>query len=340
MLHEDKRTNMAYEKGNTLNDFNAELAAADMRGQWLSDERRDSGAGGAWKGDVWESHPRGKPHIWKWQDTEPLVIKSGAAIKESFTARRSLMFASPGLERFTTHTMNVGIQMIKPGELAWAHRHSISALRFVIEGNRELFTVVDGAPCPMEDHDLVLTPNWQWHDHHNQSGGRALWLDVLDGPLVGALNQGIFENFGEDQQPMRNNLEPTRLHYSWADMKAKLESCSGTEISSTEGLSVPYTDPETGAPAMKTLEPSIQRLPAGFTGASHRQSSSAIYFGIEGTGRTETDGEILSWGPRDVFTIPAWAGHAHFNNSVDTDALLFRVTDRPVLEALGLYRED
>lgn len=331
---------MAYEKGDTLDAFNAELAAASMRGQWLSDERRDSGAGGAWKGDVWESHPRGRPHIWKWRDTEPLVEKSGAAIEESFTARRSLMFASPGLERFTTHTMNVGIQMIKPGELAWAHRHSISALRFVIEGHPDLYTVVDGAPCPMEDRDLVLTPNWQWHDHHNQSDGRALWLDVLDGPLVGALNQGIFENFGEDQQPVRNDIEPTALRYSWADMKAALEGSDDADASPYEGTVAPYRDAGTGGPAMKTMEPAIQRLPAGFKGTERRQSASAIYFVIEGTGRTEIDGVTLSWGPRDVFTVPAWARHAHFNGALGTHALLFRVTDRPMLDALGLYRED
>lgn len=331
---------MAYEKGDTLEEFNAELAKASMRGQWLSDERRDSGAGGAWRGDVWESHPRGRPHVWKWENTEPLLDKSGDAIEESFTARRSLMFASPGLERFTTHTMNVGIQMIKPGEIAWAHRHTISALRFVIEGHPELFTVVDGAPCPMEDRDLVLTPNWQWHDHHNQSGGRALWLDVLDGPLVGALNQGIFENFGDDRQPVRNDVEQTRLRYPWTDMKARLEGAGGAEMSPHDGMLLPYRDPVTGGPILKTLEPAIQCLPGGFAGVERRQSSSAVYFVIEGQGRTEADGETLSWGPRDVFAIPAWVRHAHFNGAAHADALLFRVSDRPVLDALGLYRED
>ncbi|MCZ6610346.1 MAG: cupin domain-containing protein [Alphaproteobacteria bacterium] len=331
---------MAYDKGETLDAFNAALAAAHMRGQWLSDERRDAGAGGDWQGDVWEPHTRGRPHIWKWRDTEALIERSGAAVKQSFTARRSLMFVNPGLERFTTHTMNVGVHMIKPGELAWAHRHTISALRFVIEGHPDLFTVVDGARCPMQDRDLVLTPNWQWHDHHNQSGARALWLDVLDGPLVGALNQVIFENFGEDRQPVRNDVEPTRLHYAWADIKAQLEGTDGADASPYEGTIVPYRDRQTGGPVMTTLEPAIQRLPAGFKGAVRRQSASAVHFVMEGTGRTEVDGETLTWGPRDCFVIPAWSRHAHFNEAKDAPALLFRVTDRPALEALGLYRED
>jgi gentisate 1,2-dioxygenase len=331
---------MAYEKGENLATFDAELAAHHMRGQWLSDERRDSGQGGDWRGDVWEPRLRGRPHIWKWAETEGLIEKSGTAIEESFTARRSLIFANPGLDRFTTHTMNVGMQMIKPGELAWAHRHTISALRFVIEGHPDLFTVVGGAKCPMEDRDLVLTPNWQWHDHHNQSAGRALWLDVLDGPLVTALNQTVFENFGEDQQAARNDADPGKLYFSWSAMRARLDALGPDDASPYEGIALPYRDPATGGPVLKTLEPAIQRLPPGFEGATRRQSASAVYLVMEGRGRTVAEGETFAWAPRDVFVVPASARHAHYNDSGEADALLFRVSDRPALEALGLYREE
>jgi gentisate 1,2-dioxygenase len=331
---------MSYEKGDDLESFNDELAALNMRGQWLSDDRRDHGTGGAWKGDVWESTPRGDAHIWSWKDTEPLLEKSCDAIPESFTARRSLVFSNPGLERSTTHTMNVGIQLIKPGELAWAHRHTISALRFVIEGHKDLYTVVDGAVCPMADNDLILTPNWQWHDHHNQSDGRALWLDVLDGPLIGALNQTLFENFGQDQQAIRNELLPARLHYPWAEIEASLNALGESDISPNDGYMITYRDPETGGPVVKTMEPAIQKLPAGFKGAPHRHSSSTIYFVIRGSGQSDVDGKTIKWGARDCFTIPAWAGHTHQNGSGDEDALLFAATDGAALRALGLYREE
>ena len=65
----------------------------------------------------------------------------------------------------TTHTLSMGIQMIKPGEIAWAHRHTLAAIRFVIKGDGKVFTVVDGEKCPMEPYDLILTPQWTWHDH-------------------------------------------------------------------------------------------------------------------------------------------------------------------------------
>ncbi|MCH6578433.1 MAG: cupin domain-containing protein [Proteobacteria bacterium] len=331
---------MAYGEGETLEAFDAKLAGAHMRGQWTSDARRDEGKGGAWQGDLWEPAVRGEAHVWKWQDTEAFLDQSADAIPESFTARRSLMFTNPGLERSITHTMNVGVQLIKPGELAWAHRHSISALRFVIEGHPDLFTVADGEVCPMEDHDLVLTPGWHWHDHHNRSKGRAIWLDVLDGPLVGALNQTVFENYGEKQQPIRNDPPSGLLRYPWKRMEAGLKEMTEKQASPHDGLALEYRHPETGGSLLPTLGCRVQSLPPGFEGASHRHSSSEVYLVISGAGRTEVGDTMLEWGERDCFVVPAWAPHAHANGSGSEAAVLFAVDDAPALRALGLYRQD
>lgn len=331
---------MSFAKGDTLEAFNARLAAAHMRGQWTSDAARDKGQGGAWQGEVWETAPRGEPYLWKWAETEGFLADSCDAIPESFTARRSLIFNAPGLPRSTTHTLNTGIQLIKPGELAWAHRHTISALRFVIEGHPDLYTVVDGEPCPMRDNDLVLTPNWHWHDHHNGADGRALWFDALDGPLVSALNQTVFETYGEDRQPVRNAPAPGAMRYPWDDMEARLAAIPDSQVSAHDGRTLAYTHAATGGPVLRTIGAAATALPPGFAGAPHRHSSSAVYLVIRGAGRTEVAGTALSWGARDVFVVPAWARHAHFNASRDEDALLFSVTDAPALEALGLHHID
>jgi gentisate 1,2-dioxygenase len=37
--------------------------------------------------------------------------------------------------------------------------------------------------------------------------------------------------------------------------------------------------------------------------------------------------------------MPSWAQHAHENTGAE-DAILFSISDRPVIEALGFYRED
>ena len=41
--------------------------------------------------------------------------------------------------------------------------------------------------------DLVLTPNWTWHDHANDTDDPIIWLDGLDIPLVHMLEAVYYE---------------------------------------------------------------------------------------------------------------------------------------------------
>ena len=143
----------------SLEEFDQELAAAHMRGQWQYDRLLEQVIGGP--------RPAGVPHLWKWTEVEPYLKEALDVLPETHTARRHLSFINPGLERGTTHTIHMGLQMLQAGEVAWAHRHTLAALRFVVQGHPNLTTVVDGEECRMEDYDLVLTPQWTWHDHHN-----------------------------------------------------------------------------------------------------------------------------------------------------------------------------
>jgi len=45
-------------------------------------------------------------------------------------------------------------------------------------------------------------------------------------------------------------------------------------------------------------------------------------------------------GKGDIITLRSWALHEHANLSARDAAILFSIQDRPVLEALGLYREE
>ena len=179
-MAEQKKT----EAKTPLQRFDEELAAVNMRGQWQYEELLNKVIGGP--------PPAGVAHIWPWELLQEKLDKARDALPESFTARRNLSFFNPGLERGgTTQTILMGVQMVRPGEVAWAHRHSIAAIRFVIQGHPDLYTVVDGEKQPMEAYDLVLTPGWSWHDHHNESTGDAIWVDILDVPFVIGLNQTL-----------------------------------------------------------------------------------------------------------------------------------------------------
>ena len=240
-----------------LEAFDTKLAGAHMRGQWKSEEFLQRAIGGP--------KPAGVPMLWKWTDVTAMLEEAGSVFPDALQARRSLIFQNPGLQRGTTHTINMGVQMIMPGEIAWAHRHSISALRFIIEGSPQLSTIVDGDPCVMEDFDLVLTPNWTWHDHHNQSDKPVYWVDVLDVPLVLGLNQTFYEpGAGEDQPTDARARHPDAiLRYRWRDVARRL---AAAPLSKHDGRLFDYLD-SAGGPTMPTLGCKVQNLPPGFATA-------------------------------------------------------------------------
>jgi 1-hydroxy-2-naphthoate dioxygenase len=335
-----------------LNAFDEKLKQAGMYGQWQADRYLQQVTDGP--------RPLGKAKVWRWDDVAKLLDEACTVMTESQTARRSLMFVNPELPRGSTHTLAMGVQMITPGETAWSHRHSISALRFTILGSSRLYSVVDGEPCVMEEHDLVLTPGWTWHDHHNESDARCAWLDVLDVPLMIALNQAFYEPYGEERQPLRNDAggtaarrspyrpawetRPTRrapVRYPWRDMESHLQRVAATSDGSAfDGVALEYSDPLTGGPTLPTLTCWASWIKPGQKLVPHRRTSSAVYHVIRGHGRATVGGIDLEFGPRDSFCVPNWAWHHIENASNGEELVLFSVHDIPVLRALGLYRED
>ena len=98
------------------------------------------------------------------------MMESGGLITAKEAERRVLILENPGLpgQSRITNSLFAGLQMILPGEVAPAHRHTPSALRFIIEGHGA-YTAVEGERTLMEPGDFVITPPWTWHDHGNES---------------------------------------------------------------------------------------------------------------------------------------------------------------------------
>src|SRR5205085_1466685 len=97
-----------------------------------------------------------------------------------------------------------------------------------------------------------------------------------------------------------------------------------------------YTNPATGGPVLPTLDATIQLLTAGGRTHPHRHVHSTVYQVFRGRGATVIDGVRFAWERGDMFVVPPWAVHEH--HAGDADALLFSITDAPVLSALGLER--
>ncbi len=87
---------------------------------------------------------------------------------------------NPGLAAGMTNTVHISVQLVKPGEVAAAHRHTAAAIRFIVKGTPNAYTIVEGERFPMFEGDFITTPNWTWHDHFNGSNEPVMWLDGLD----------------------------------------------------------------------------------------------------------------------------------------------------------------
>lgn len=338
----------------TLQQFDEELKKEFITGQWTYEPLLTQCIGGP--------RPRGDAFIWPWSTVGAKLDEACDVLEESFTARRSLLFNNPSIPMGgTTHTLLMGIQMIKPGEIAWAHRHTLAAIRFIVKGDGKVFTVVNGEKCPMEVNDLILTPQWTWHDHQNPTQETAMWVDVLDVPFMLGLNQPFYEPYPGDkvqavrdkpsehlqrragmvrpawENPQRENLP---LRYAWKDVEPQLRALADQPGSPYDGVALEYVNPITGGSTLPTLDCWIQLLRPGEHTKKHRHTSSAVYFVASGEGTTIVGDKAIEWRKNDCFVVPNWAWHEHVNRSKNQEALLFSVNDAPILNAFGHYREE
>ena len=117
--------------------------------------------------------------------------------------------------------------MIMPGEKARSHRHTPNALRLIIDAEPGAYTIVNGERLSMMPGDVVLTPNWCWHGHGNDSRACAYWLDVLDVPLVQLLEPMFFEPHPDEFEKETVVANASPMHFSWADTERRLAEAAG-----------------------------------------------------------------------------------------------------------------
>jgi gentisate 1,2-dioxygenase len=318
----------------------------------------------AWTGGGISFEPKSKavPYVWHWRDLRPQAIRAAQLVGTEQAERRVLRLTNPGLPGLSaSNTLLANIQIVMPGEIARAHRHSASALRFIIEGKGG-YTVVNGDRIPMYPGDLVLTPNWTWHDHANDTDQPMIWLDGLDIPLLRMLEANFFEEYNEQRQRVCEGADPSvakygsgglkpawdvapattyspMWHYPMSQARAALERLAAeTGGSPFDGVIFEYTNPATGGPTMPTIACYIQMLRPGQHTQAHRHVCCTNYHVVEGSGYSMVGGEKLLWEDKDMFTVPTWTFHEHVNTGARA-AFLFSFTDAPVMKWLDLYRE-
>jgi gentisate 1,2-dioxygenase len=308
-----------------------------------------------------QPRPEAVPYQWKWSLLDQVAKQSATAVPVG-DERRAMQLFNPGLngQWATTNTLIAAVQVLLPGEVARAHRHTPAAIRFIIQGNGA-YTAVEGEKVLMHEGDLILTPSWQWHDHGNETNETVVWMDGLDVPLTKALNCIFFQMHGEEKfaqsKPVNGSkalyghghLAPTWVKerprfsplmlYSFDQTMAALEALKDSDGSPYEGIALEYTHPQTGGPVTPTIACRIQMLRKGEKLKARRVTGSSVFHVVRGKGRTMIDGKAFDWEKGDIIALPSWALHAHENRGSE-EALLFSISDRPVIEALGFYREE
>jgi gentisate 1,2-dioxygenase len=271
-----------------------------------------------------------RAHCWRYDQAKGALDAAGRLINTELAERRNLILMNPGEGYATSRTIVAAYQMIMPGEKARSHRHTPNALRLVIDAEPGAYTVVNGERLTMLPGDVVLTPNWCWHGHGNDSKASAYWLDVLDVPLVQLLDPMFFEPHPDEFETEVTVPNASPMHFGWNETQRRLNEAEKTSTGSG------HVEISLGDPALDTMALSMLRLKPGMGTPPRKVMANNVFGVVEGEGVTEVEGETLSWRRGDVVVVPAWQRHVHHSND---GAVLFRVSDEPVMQKLGFLRE-
>ena len=319
---------------------NAPIAAADLTQagslEELYDLLRPLSVGPGWNKptpSLWDE-PRKtfEPFHWRYEQAKAALDAAGRLINTELAERRNLILYNPvpGNDYATTRTLLAAYQMILPREKARSHRHTPNALRLIIDADDGAYTIVDGVKLPMRPGDVLLTPNWSWHGHGNESSSAAYWIDFLDTPLIHALEPMFFEPHPEVYEPVRRIAVDSPMRFAWDVTQRQLREKADT-LSTTDTAEIALGDP-----AMTTIALHMIGLMRSVETAARRTTANNVYAVARGSGISTIDGKSFAWSRGDVIAVPAWRPYRH--RAID-DAVLLRVSDAPVLRKLDLLRE-
>ncbi len=350
-------------------------ANAPAQKPWFRDAGVD-GAGQLSAGRVGAGQMKAVPHHWKWREIYPYLEKIGRVASEAdvppveFADRQQFLLTNPGLggRLQVASSIRCAVSIYNPGDLAKAHLHSPNASRTILSENGG-YTNVDGERCEASRGDLILTPNGTWHDHGNDGTTPVVWIDTLDWPLMEFLDiiwldedfpakagnarvqetthppgysrslyghGGLRPTFQSHQRGIGQNVSPF-FQYRGKDVREALAAMRGAAGDPHEGVTLEFVNPVSGGPVFPTLTHGAQLLRAGEETLLKRETSSMVYVCLEGRGQTEVAGKTWDWEENDIFVVPNFLWRRHVNRGAK-DAVLYSMSDRPLLEKIGQYR--
>jgi gentisate 1,2-dioxygenase len=306
------------------------------------------------------------PHVWKWAEIEPYLHRIAEIAPLEFTERQQFLLTNPGLSGAlrVTNTIRVAVSIYKPGDQAPQHLHTPSASRTILSDTGG-YTLIEGEQCAASRGDLIFTPARTWHGHGNDDQEPVIWMDVLDWPLLEYLDLiwmrhdipsdvdvttpeigislklygtgGLVPRFLPEMRGSGQGGTPM-FHVRGTDVRRTLASLRDQAGSPWDGILVEFVNPMNGRPVFPTLTYKAQLLRPGEQTQPFRHTASTVYTVMEGRGYTEVNGQRLDWDRNDILVVPANLWRRHVNLGTTTDAVLYSLTDEPLLQAIGHYR--
>jgi gentisate 1,2-dioxygenase len=296
-------------------------------------------------------------------------LSGGSPIE--FAERQQLLLLNPGLggRLQVTSTIRCAVSIYNPGDIAPVHIHTPNASRTILSQSGG-YTTIEGERCEAARGDLILTPNGTWHDHGNDGAEPVVWIDVLDFPLMEFLDcvwldekfpgaagsnertqastraagysfrlygqGGILPGFVSHRRGLGHATTPM-FHYRGADVRSALDGLRSEPGDPYEAIALRFVNPATGGPVFPTLDYRVALLRPREETWQKRETCSTLYQVIDGSGTTEIAGRCFDWHRNDIFVVPGFLWRRH-RNTGDKDAVLYAISDAPLLEKIGQYR--
>ena len=315
-------------------------------------------------------------HLWKWCEISPYLekISQFAATADvppiQFADRQQFLLINPGLggRLQIAAALRCAVSIYNPGDIAQAHVHTPNASRTILSENGG-YTNVEGERCDASRGDIILTPNGTWHDHGNDGAAPVIWIDTLDWPMLEFLDliwldedmpgaegslrtqkatlperysQSLYSRGGLVPRFVRHARGDSRgttpyIHFRGADVRDALRNLRGEAGDPYEGLPLAMINPATGGPLFPTLGFGAQMIRAGEETLHKRETSTTVFVVMQGKGQTEIADRTYEWEENDIFVVPNFLWRRHVNNQ-STDAILYTMSDAPLVEKIGQYR--
>ncbi|HVA11922.1 MAG TPA: cupin domain-containing protein [Stellaceae bacterium] len=351
-------------------------ANAPSQRPWFRETGLDVG-GQLAAGRVGANQMKALAHRWRWREISPYLDRIAEIARTAdvppieFADRQQFLLTNPGLggRLQVTSTIRCAISIYNSGDVAPVHVHAPNASRTILS-EKGGYTTIEGERCVAERGDLILTPNGTWHDHGNDDSKPVVWADILDFPLLEFLDcnwlddrytgpqlgqaraqqptlapgysqklygkGGMLPAFVSHQRGFGHATSPV-FHYRAKDVRETLDALRGETGDPYEGINLRFVNPATGAPVFPTLDYSAQLVRPGEETRWKRETANVFYIVLEGCGVTEIAGQRFEWERNDAIAVPNFLWRRHINTG-KSDAILYAVSDMPLLEKIGQYR--